>query len=451
MTKIELVKKVIDVFREEGLQIEENQKLLSDNWRKSTVDYVVYQEIDGEQMPFAVVITTSSAESVNLTYAKRIIAHILEDSAFWFGLVIDKDIHIYSFVNNESRAFSWKKVDERILSDKIAEFADKCLVEDSFKKILIDSLDNVSKESARETIIATALKELVTGFKYVRYGRTVSVSFEEQFALIKTILKAAKIKPIKEFCRYTSSASLHRIIDGQKESMCGLAVMNDKSEGFYFDKYLSPKSSSSLWRKTQKEVDAYNKVFITSLCGREKSDDLTMWRLYGGQDGDGVCLEYDIDLDYLRKSQNFLLMPVFYGNSNNPVIQVFRFILKLPLIAGFQFVLSCKNIFRYYVKPDGFKIEDEQRLLFIRDNAIASKIDKPKWIFNSSYKIFHPIQELKLHLSGEEVHSPLILKKIILGPKCAEPNINRVQLLSWLETIGLKGITVVESSIKFYR
>lgn len=332
----------------------------------------------------------------------------------------------------------------------ITEFTSK-LLDDSFKTKFIEKLDNVSKESERERIIAKALKELVSDFRFVRYGRTVSISFEEQFMLIKAILKAANIKPTKEFCRYTSSTSLHRTINGQKESMCGLAVMNDKSEGFYLDKCLFPKSASTLWSKTQKEVDDYNEVFITSLCNKEKSDDLTMWRLYGGEDGDGVCLEYDIDLDYMRKNKNFLLMPVFYGNTNNPIIQLFRFILKLPLVAGFQFILSYRNIFRYFVKPDGFKIEDEQRLLFIRNNTIASKVDKPKWIFNSSYRIFHPIQELAFQSSGKEVHSPLILKKVILGPKCAESNINRVQLLSWFNSIGLTGVAVEDSAIKFYR
>ena len=119
---------------------------------------------------------------------------------------------------------------------------------------------------------------------------------------------------------------------------------------------------------------------------------------------------------------------------------------------GFQFVLSYKNIFRYFVKPEGFNIEEEYRLLLIKDNNPQFKLAASKWIFNSTYSIFHPIQELNLTSTDDkEILSPLKLKKIILGPKSKESKVNKVQLRSWLNQLGLSNIKVEESKIDFYR
>ena len=90
--------------------------------------------------------------------------------------------------------------------------------------------------------------------------------------------------------------------------------------------------------------------------------------------------------------------------------------------------------------------------MLIRDNKVANKLEDPKWIFNETYKIFHPIQVLDLPDSPKEdtVKSPLILKKIILGPKCNEANVNNLQLRALLNQLGLN-IAVEESAISFYR
>ncbi len=219
------------------------------------------------------------------------------------------------------------------------------------------------------------------------------------------------------------------------------------------DACISPSTSHNIWTKPQHEIDEYNKAFITSLCDINKSDDLTMWRLYGGEDGDGVCLEYELDMDIIRKSKHLLLMPVQYGDHNNPIIDLFRVVSKLPAIMGFKFVLSFKNIFRYFVKPDDFDIEKEYRLLLVTQSVKNLVVDPPKWIFNEAYKIFHPIQELALpDAKGDKIlKSPLKLKKIILGPKCKETSVNRVQLKAWLNQKGKGNIDVEESSISFYR
>ena len=224
--------------------------------------------------------------------------------------------------------------------------------------------------------------------------------------------------------------------------MCGLAGMNDKSEGFYLGHCLSPNSTFDISRKSKWVVDNYNKAFISSLCNEKKADDLTMWRLYGGDDGDGVCLIYELDMANIEKSKEFILSPVMYGNRNNIVVQLFRLILNLPFVGGYQFVIADRDVWAYFVKPADFSIEEEYRLLYIGGGQNTT--GKTKWIYNSGVGIVHPVVEFTLN------DYPLKLKKIILGPKCRESGVNRVQLQSWLKSMK-RAIEVVESDIKIYR
>lgn len=463
----------------------ENEQLIANSWKKSTVDYAVYSKKENDLVrepddnalfhstknilaPFGIIVCTSSSvkDGINLRYAKRMVERVVKDSAFWFGLVIDKDFHVY-YVSEEKEpnTLSWSKMNFDSFHQLVEYFMNKLLDVNEFRTVLQETLRSISPASKREEIILNVIQSEIPTIPLAQYGRTVTTYLDIQFKLISDIMKKLDILPLTEFCRYTSSTSLYRILNNKKETMCGLAVMNDKSEGFYLDKCISPSSSYNIWTLPQNEIDEYNNAFITSLCHIRKTDDLTMWRLYGGDDGDGVCLEYDVDMDLLRKSNQLHLMPVQYGERNNLIIQLFRFVAKLPFIMGFQFVLSYKNLFRYFVKPEGFEIEQEYRLLLIKDNMIPisenknkdkDKQDKNKeglkWIFNETYKIFHPLQELDFSTATDkELRSPLILRKIILGPKNKESKVNKVQLRCWLNQLNLPNIIVEESKINFYR
>lgn len=471
MNKQDVLSRLKEHFPDNLFEIKEQEQLLSDSWRVSRIDYVVYQKVkisikdnpennklieDEETIlsPFCVILSTSESLSshISLRYARQIIKRIISDSAFWLGVVLDKEINIFTTFENPSGSYSWKKCTLEKASSIIDYFKSHKFSEDQFRESLFDIIDNLKEDTKSQKSIIEILKENVKEVQFIQYGRNISIPLIDQFTIVSSIMKKLNIRPTKKLCRYTSASSLHRIISSQVESMCGLAVMNDKSEGFYLDTCISSSASYNIWTRPQYEVDEFNKAYITSLCDIGKSDDLTMWRLYGGEDGDGVCLEYDIDDNIIKNSTYLLLMPVMYGKNNNPIIQLFRLVNKIPIINGFQFVLSYKSIFRYFVKPDGFKIEEEYRLLLLRHNSINSKLNPPKWIFNPSYKIFHPIQELDLPSSiANKIKSPLILKRIILGPKCKEANVNKVQLRAWLNQIGMSGISVEESSITFYR
>lgn len=434
-----LISDLLKMF--EDMDIRENEQLLPSSWKKSTIDYVVYTQGNDERIPFAFIVCTSRAKNVqvNQRYARRIIKHAIGDSVAWMGLVVHEG-SIFSFDLTRKR-FRVVALDD--IRELIAQVSknEKQFDESAFKTELMCNIDSLNLKSKREQEITEILKVFVSASSLERVGRTVSFGFKSQFKLICELLKSTMVKPEKIFCRYSSISSLYRNIKDGHESMCGLAAMNDKSEGFYLDYCLDPNSTFNLARKSQWMVDNYNRAFISSLCNKKKADDLTMWRFYGGKDGDGVCLIYELVDEHIKDSEEFILSPVMYGNTNNILVQLFRLVSRLTLVCGYQFVMANKDVWSYFVKPDDFKIEEEYRLLYINGGNSNGNI---KWIYNGEKGIVHPIVEFNQN------DYPLRLIKIILGPKCCESGVNRVQLLSWLKSMNM-AIDVVESAIKIYR
>lgn len=318
----------------------------------------------------------------------------------------------------------------------------------SYKQELINNLDNYSSDSNVENNVKEAIVEWLESVNQddlEQVNRMVTVSLENQFEFLRHLFKTLKFKPLFKFCRYTTIEGLKRILLDQQESMCGLAGMNDKSEGFFLDKCLT-NASYNLYRKPQALINRFNEVFIMSLCDESKKDDLTMWRLYGN-DGKGCCLIYEPDVDALRKSTEFILLPVTYGNAGNPIVLLFKILSKLPYINGLRFGMSYKYIWQYFVKPQDFKIENEYRLLYVPQNNNSSN---SKWILNSNYSIFHPIQIFQSPLNDGKSNFPMRLKEVILGPKCQESLINKVQIKSLIVNYQYPP-DISLSKIDFYR
>ena len=364
-----MLNRVIDVFLSvfADFKIESNEPLLPESRKKSTIDCVIYKPTkDGERMHFAFIVCTSGLKNISAKrrYAKGMIEQVVKESVAWVGLVIDgKDILSY---NPATKKWTTNITINKVKAD-VETFlkTEKTFNEAVFKADLVKSIESLNLKRKGEKEIAELLKEAILENALENFGRTVSFGFESQFELISRLLRKRKVKPADELCRYTSMSSLHRNISNKCESMCGLAAMNDRTEGLYLDYCLGIDSTFSISRKPQNVVDKYNEVFIASFCDNKKSDDLTMWRLYGGKDGDGVCLIYKANKDLLRCSKDFLLAPVLYGNGNNAMVQLLRIVSKLPFICGYQFILSGKDVLSYFVKPADFKIEEEYRLLFI--------------------------------------------------------------------------------------
>lgn len=430
--------------------IEYNLPMLSEQWKKKDADLAIINRKDPAHQNFAVLVSTSKSEKckIDFLYAKEIVQHMVEEYDFWIGLVWDTG-SLWEFDPTKKES-EWQKIPIHDIVGILNTFIDSH-VPDNFIENTIESLQEL-KFNQSEKVIIGPLSTWLQGLEkkdLFQQNRTISIPLVEQFKLLSSILKASNIQKSYSFCRYTSISSLKRILLEQHESMCGLAGMNDRSEGFFLDKCLTG-NSFKLSTKPQYVVDQYNEIFILSLCDEAKSDDLTMWRLYGS-DCKGVCLHYDINLEEIRKSQEFFLMPICYGDANNPLVTLFKILTRLPYILGCKFGLTHKYIWRYFVKPKDFEVEEEYRLLYLPNGKSKSTL---KWIYNEGCGIFHPLREFDSPLTDKSSIFPLQLKKVILGPKCSEAQINKVQLKSYVRNsskFNSSNLDILVSKIDFYR
>lgn len=209
-------------------------------------------------------------------------------------------------------------------------------------------------------------------------------------------------------CRYTSLNSLFLAMKGGNHVMCSITCMNDKGETSYADKYVG----YGAFANSVNSVKENNDCFILSCCNVEMEDNLTMWRLYGN-DGKGVCLEYEYDLSKVDNKE-FFFAPVSYGKQMNehPALD---FIKKIRHWKdnGWCFELKRWYIWKHFFKSHLFKEENEVRLLYIWTEKSPDMVE---WIMDASNNIASRICLFPI-ASGR---LPLKLTKAIVGPKCPE-------------------------------
>jgi hypothetical protein len=216
----------------------------------------------------------------------------------------------------------------------------------------------------------------------------------------------------KRVCRYTSLNSLFLAMKGRNHVMCSITCMNDKGETSYADKYVG----YGAFANTANSIKENNDCFILSCCKEEMEDNLTMWRLYGN-DGKGVCLEYELDFSKIDNKE-FFFGPVSYGMSmnNHPALEFVRQIRHWKT-NGWRFELRRWYIWKHFFKSHLFKEEKEVRLLYI---WTEKSVEKTEWIMDASNNIASRICKF----SFDEGRLPLTLTKAIIGPKCPEQGSN---------------------------
>ena len=214
-----------------------------------------------------------------------------------------------------------------------------------------------------------------------------------------------------KLCRFTTRHNLFLLLKDRKQNMCSIVCMNDKSEETYADKKIG---SGDSWEKLLLEN---NNCFILSMMPQEKSDDLTMWRLYG-DDAKGVCLNYEIkEKQRGRKLKgDFYISSVSYGESAK-IHRELDFLCGVGLINlnHWQFQFNRFHIWRHFFKSFRFKDEKEIRLLYLSE---GKKNEEKQWIENSESGI---VSKMLLFPMIPTDSFPLTLTDVIVGPKAPEP------------------------------
>ena len=233
--------------------------------------------------------------------------------------------------------------------------------------------------------------------------------------------------------KYTSLETALMILKSGKVRMMSVTAMNDKKEIGHLFSEISKNESEHLNNKTKIHYAQHR--YITSFTN--KIDDLTMWRLYGA-DGNGVCLIFS------EPCECRYYLPVEYlGIKSKGLPKKVNCIYEELSKQGYKFTFkSLETIWQYYLKPEGFRTEQEFRYLLI-DKA------KPDGYTIASNGVISGYKDLPL--SSEEIHYPADLIGIILGPNMKNAEINKYQLETIAEENGIfLSMGIEYSSINYY-
>jgi hypothetical protein len=279
-----------------------------------------------------------------------------------------------------------------------------------FMAIIPDKLNDEFDLESLEDLRALFAEE---NLEYDEKSAMMWLNAEAEDELFRILLQRdSKDNMYKQLCRYTSLNSLFLTMRDGNQVMCSITCMNDKGETSYADKYVG----YGAFANSTNTIKENNDCFILSCCEDQMADNLTMWRLYGN-DGKGVCLEYDVDTSKMDNKE-FFLAPVSYGvrMDEHPALDYIKMIRHWTE-NGWRFELKRWYIWKHFFKSHLFREEKEVRLLYIWTDDSKDKVE---WIMDSTNSIVSRI--CKFPISSNRL--PLTLKRATIGPKCPEQESN---------------------------
>ena len=334
-----------------------------------------------------------------------------------YGVAYFGNNHGLYFWSKGSYKFESFRFDDMVIAIKGSQKCGARLSPDEifaeFSSFMSDSfVDEMGSEQK------TKLQSLFTeeNLFYDEKSASMWLNQEAEDEFFKILLqKNDKTEDYKHVCRYTSLQSLFLTMKNANHVMCSITCMNDKGETSYADKYVGYGAFS----ESDSSIKENNDCFILSCCNEEMVDNLTMWRLYGN-DGKGVCLEYEVDPNKIDNKE-FFIAPVSYGKNINehPALDLIRDIRHWKK-NGWCFELKRWYIWKHFFKSHLFKDENEVRLLFVWTDASSDKVE---WIMDSTNNIVSRICKFSI----DDGRLPMTLKTAIIGPKCPEQGSNVAQ------------------------
>lgn len=211
--------------------------------------------------------------------------------------------------------------------------------------------------------------------------------------------------------------------------------------------------------------DTYVLCFSEHPRDDKKSDGLlSMWRGYGAN-GHGAAIVFDTTKISEREESPLILAKVQYGSTHDRLdwidkkLDAFADILKTADIPTDKFyipihlLLERFKFFALFSKHDGFKEEQEWRLVYLKDRDASNKLaDMLSYVV--SEKGIEPKLKLKIgYIEGvieEENSIPNIVSEIILGPSISN-TLTLMTIKRMLEKVGKSSLVdrVVMSSTPF--
>ena len=321
-----------------------------------------------------------------------------------------------------------------LLSERVTRNLEPCSLCDAIAKI--KNVKEVSKNHPRA--ILQQVEQIFQEYRHDKFVKNLELvpidgnrakvvldSKQAEKELFEKIIDEKFNSNDIEIHRYTSLHTAFEMINNKSFRMNGLAGMNDKSEGYYWDEAVSGKK--------QEPKETINDYYISSFSSIP--DNLTLWRLYG-DDGKGVCLSFQ----FKENVNEITLGKTKYVPKDADCFKFFKTVLDNNFV--FQDIEQWKCFF----KPLEYNIEAEYRLIFRKDKDGLNIKGNGYYVTNDN-AIINPY--ITLDMCSDDF--PLKLNEIILGPKCSESKVNIVQLECLLKGRGIYGVSVKESKVKTYR
>ena len=255
---------------------------------------------------------------------------------------------------------------------------------------------------------------------------------------------------VKKICRYCSLESLYQMLSNQTIRLNGLVGMNDKSEYRYaWNTFFGDDES------TKEMEEEMNRTYIMSCSSMNQKDDLEMWRLYG-DDGKGVCLIFEV----ATPNFPFILAKTIYEYTRDGKMKIkdtkwemLKQIVDELKGIGCPLEFSDQNKWLSFLKSGDYCYEQEVRLLYAEPKGTHKS---KQWVLTKTNSILNPYVEFDLlrKKKGAGNIIPLTLQGIILGPKCAEKEVNAKQIENLLlrdDLLNKMNIEVQVSEITNYR
>ena len=460
----ERLRKSFSTYRKDGYSLK-----LHDSWKDlygqiSKYDILLYKWNN----PLAIFEIKSTISLINLELAKNRLSFGLEATLARFSIITDNNTFYFYDKNQKNSDYNrieYEEIIHQIINPKIIEFGieEKEQIQNIFLKAANDYL--INEETYNNVVSFIKNKAFLTNLKfssnsnniYFEENKTGISGFENQFFI--TLFGEFKDTKI---CRYTSLDTLYSMLNFTSFRMNGLVGMNDKSEVNYVDNYLNG-TQKPLDKEHHTTISAINRRYITSCTTENNKDNLTMWRLYA-EDSKGVCLTFSTIKANLN--DHVLLQKVKYADSDGsrPELDFLKAIIDAIVFkTGFPFRFRKLGIWKHFFKSYEYSIEDEVRLMVIDDRTIPTI--NSGWVLTYTHSILNPFIDFLLNDSK----FPVKLNEIMLGPKCPEQVINKVQIEEMIRRIkrniknnnedsklkkidsDLNNINVILSDITHYR
>ena len=385
-----------------------------------------------------------------LPVIRRDISKILKRAQVQLGIVvtITGQYYIRKITNVRS-----SKVKIETIANEIRSICDTIPVNldpQEVKQTLLKLFENAPKFATKGRI--RPLFERACDRMEINRGRVFFQDNDED-AIMLGILGGA-FQDGEAICRYTSLDSLFKMLDSTKHSMCSPVSMNDKRECDYADSFMPWHVNRS---RGEVEIEADNSYFLLSCSDIQKSDDLTMWRLYG-DNTKGVCIEYTIETAKIDNDQ-YILSRVSYGKKgkngkdDHPELSFIAYLQSQAISPGWYFSFSKWYIWKFFFKSWTYSDENEIRLVYIPDTSDDDIYDRLIWYKDQSNGIFNRMALIPIKM-GKRDDFPLEIRKLILGPQSPESIRNKEQIQFMADKKGIDvsiDFSVEVSSINNYR